>query len=130
MSKIKAKGLICQTARPPDAKLNDALFYQIFIRTPVQFLFQFVNGFLATYPLERVVDGFRQQILNYHGRHCGPDKALDMFPMYSIFQLGRDNSVGIATGYGLDGPGIESRCERDFPHPSRPALGPTHPPTQ
>ena len=25
---------------------------------------------------------------------------------------------------GLDGPGIESRCGRDFPHPSRPALGP------
>ena len=26
------------------------------------------------------------------------------------------------TGYGLDGPGIESRCGRDFPHLSRPAL--------
>jgi len=34
------------------------------------------------------------------------------------------------TGYGLDGPGIESRCGRDFPHLSRPALGPTHPPVQ
>ena len=33
--------------------------------------------------------------------------------------------VGIATGYGLDGPGIESRWGRDFPHLSRPALGPT-----
>ena len=30
--------------------------------------------------------------------------------------------VGIATRYGLYGPGIESR---DFPHLSRPALGPT-----
>ena len=31
-----------------------------------------------------------------------------------------DNSVGIATRYGLDGPGIESRKGggRDFPHPS------------
>ena len=37
---------------------------------------------------------------------------------------GRDSSVGIATRYGLDGPGIESRWRRDFPHPSRPALGP------
>ena len=31
----------------------------------------------------------------------------------------------IATRYGLDGSGIESRWRRDFPHPSRPALGPT-----
>ena len=39
---------------------------------------------------------------------------------------GRNSSVCIATRYGLDGPGIESRCGRDFPHPSRPALG-AHP---
>ena len=38
---------------------------------------------------------------------------------------GPGSSVGIATGYGLDGPGIESRWGRDFPHLSRPALGPT-----
>jgi len=30
------------------------------------------------------------------------------------------------TGYGLDGPRIESRCGLDFPHLSRPALG-AHP---
>ena len=28
---------------------------------------------------------------------------------------GPGSSVGIATGYGLDGPGIESRWGRDFP---------------
>ena len=32
--------------------------------------------------------------------------------------------------YGLDGPGIESRWGRDFPHLSRPALGPTQTPVQ
>jgi hypothetical protein len=42
----------------------------------------------------------------------------------------RDSSVGVATRYGLDGPGIESRWGRDFPHPSRPALGPTQHPIQ
>ena len=36
--------------------------------------------------------------------------------------MGRDSSVGIATSYGLDVPGIESQWERDFPHSSRPAL--------
>jgi len=35
--------------------------------------------------------------------------------------------VGIATGYGLDGPGIESWWGRDFPHMSSPAVGPTQP---
>ena len=43
---------------------------------------------------------------------------------------GRDSAVGIATRYGLDGRGIESWWWRDFPHPSRPALGPTQPPVQ
>jgi hypothetical protein len=38
--------------------------------------------------------------------------------------------VGIATGYGLDGPGIKSRWRRDFPHLSRPTLGPTQPTVQ
>ena len=46
------------------------------------------------------------------------------------FILGRHSSVCIATRYGLDGPGIESRWGREFPHPSRPALGPTQPPVQ
>ena len=41
-----------------------------------------------------------------------------------------DSSVGIATRYELDGPGIEFRWGRDFPHLSRPALGSTQPPTQ
>jgi len=43
-------------------------------------------------------------------------------------QLGHGSSVGIATAYGSDGPGIESRWRRDFPHLPRPALGPTQPP--
>jgi hypothetical protein len=43
---------------------------------------------------------------------------------------GRDNSVGIAIRYGLDGPGIECQWGRDLPHPSRPALWPTQLPIQ
>jgi hypothetical protein len=44
--------------------------------------------------------------------------------------VGRDSSVGIASRYWLDGPGIESRWGRDFPHPSREILEPTQPPIQ
>jgi hypothetical protein len=43
---------------------------------------------------------------------------------------GPGSVVGIATAYGLNGPGIESRWKRDFPHLSRPALRPTQPPVQ
>jgi hypothetical protein len=41
----------------------------------------------------------------------------------------RNTSVAIATRYGPDGSGIESR-EGDFPHPSRSVLWPTQPPIQ
>jgi hypothetical protein len=41
---------------------------------------------------------------------------------------GPGGSVGIATGYGLDSLGIESRWGRDFPYLSRPALWSTQPP--
>jgi hypothetical protein len=49
---------------------------------------------------------------------------------YLLTPSGPGSSVGIATGYALDGPGIESRWKRDFPHLSRPALRPTQPPVQ
>jgi hypothetical protein len=35
--------------------------------------------------------------------------------------MDRDSSVGIATGFGLDGPGIDSQSGRDFPHLSIPS---------
>ena len=66
-------------------------------------------------------------------------KPINTFPLHYYIQSeqkvfvqlhceGRDSVVGIATRYGLNGPGNESRWRRDFPHPSRPALWPTQPP--
>ena len=44
--------------------------------------------------------------------------------------MGWDSVVSIATGYGLDGSGIESWWGKVFPHPSIPAMGSTQPPIQ
>ena len=56
-----------------------------------------------------------------------------MFKFLEFLQINvpsgsRDSSVGIATRYGLDGPGIESWWGRYILHPSRPAVGLTQPP--
>jgi hypothetical protein len=48
----------------------------------------------------------------------------------TLTKRGSGSVVGIATGYEMDDPGIESRWGRDFPHLSRPDLGPTQPPVQ
>ena len=52
------------------------------------------------------------------------------FSKYYFYSGRPGSSVGIATGYGLGGPGIESRWRRDFPHLSRPVLGLTQPAVQ
>jgi hypothetical protein len=43
-----------------------------------------------------------------------------------VTSVDRNSSIDIAIRYGLDGPGIGPRWRRDFPHPSRTVLGPTH----
>jgi len=50
--------------------------------------------------------------------------------LFEVYILWAGSVVGIATVYGPDGPGIESRWGRDFPHLSRPALGPSLLPVQ
>jgi hypothetical protein len=57
-------------------------------------------------------------------------KPILMFIFHLCCSMGRDSAVGIATPYCLDRLGIESRWGRNFPHSSRPALGPTQPYTQ
>jgi hypothetical protein len=61
--------------------------------------------------------------------YCVPQMQ-QFFNVSMRLMCGPDSSVGIAIGYGLDGPGIEFRWGRDFPHLPRPALGPTQPPVQ
>jgi hypothetical protein len=88
-------------------------------------------------------------LMNFmHGMHCGhcfisligfillgqmyskKCVVLKSFNHLTVLKGGPGSSVGIATGYGLDGSGIESRWGRNFSHLSRPALGPTQLPVQ
>jgi len=46
-----------------------------------------------------------------------------------ILLYGPGSSVGLATDYGLDGPGSNPGADEIF-LPSRPALGTTHPPVK
>jgi hypothetical protein len=66
------------------------------------------------------VEGIQEKNINRESR----------FRRRHLVFVGRDSSVGIATRYGLDGTGIESRWRRDFPQPSIPSLGLTQPPIQ
>jgi hypothetical protein len=50
------------------------------------------------------------------------------YPLHSLILQG--SVVGTVTAYGMDGPGIESRWGRDFPHLSRLALRLTQPPAR
>ena len=68
----------------------------------------------------------------YHHKIMSNVKKQDVYFMqyFITYHVGRDSSVGKAIRYWLDGPGIEFRWWRDFPHLSRPALWPTRPPIQ
>ena len=50
--------------------------------------------------------------------------------VYSEVGVGQDSSVGIVAHKRLYSSGIKFQWGRDFPHPSRLALGPTQPPIQ
>ena len=59
-----------------------------------------------------------------------PKKNCIQVTYFIFMRRGKNRAIGIATRYSLDGPGIESRWGRDFPHSSRLALEPTQPPIQ
>jgi hypothetical protein len=54
-----------------------------------------------------------------------------LVPRTNGYEISCTLKNSLMTGYGLDGPGIESRWGgRDFPHMSRPAVGPNQPPVK
>ena len=83
---------------------------------------------MTTDPSFRQTDEYLYKIF-YCVVHIGAMKLnlipFNVFEGVTIFGLGR-----VATAYGLDGPGIESRWGRDFSHLFRPALRPTRLPVK
>jgi len=56
--------------------------------------------------------------------------AINLVAMDITLYVGRDNSVGIAIRYGLDGQWIESQWGRDLPQRFLPTLGSIVPPVK
>ena len=59
------------------------------------------------------------------GQNAAP--IIIVYDDYYLCLCGPGSSVGIATDYGLDGPGSNPGGDEIF-HPTRPAVGPTQPP--
>ena len=87
-----------------------------------------VSVLVVAQSISEIPEGLMNNPVHMHGTFI----SIRAFLIYclTLGSVGRDSSFVIATGYGLDGSGIESRWWRDFPYLSRPALGPTQPPVQ
>jgi len=72
---------------------------------------------------------FAAYTLTYTVRILHNNKPHVEFLVYNLIHRGPGSSVGIATDYGLDGPGSNSDWDEIF-RPSRPALGSTQPPVK
>jgi hypothetical protein len=67
-------------------------------------------------------------VLKHFGVGTYHESYIVIFILLNFTKRDWDTSVGIATRCGMDGPGIESQLGRDYPHLSRPTLGPIQPP--
>ena len=95
------------------------------------------RGWNSRDEIKRTVEGKTQRMLqqigssrNVYPGHRPFSKPYIYLLKTALYRRWQDGVVGIATCYGLDGSGTESRWGRDFPHPSAPARGPTQPHTQ
>ena len=70
-----------------------------------------------------------QTHIDIHDCHKYPG-SLEYAKAWFYNPMGQDSSDGIVTRYGLEVQGSNLGGGRDFPHRSRPALGPTQPPIQ
>jgi hypothetical protein len=112
--------------------------------TQNQVMITYINFYDTELRSEKVVTIQNMQSVTYFLKMCGQmavssnQNAMQVSVQLhekvkqstSFVRSGPGSAVGIATAYGLGGPGIESRWARDFSHLCRPALRPTQPPVQ
>ena len=63
-------------------------------------------------------------------KNIADNKIKFLFQNLLKLTVTRDSLVGLATNYGLDGPGIETRCGLDCSHLTVTSLGHNEPPIQ
>ena len=96
------------------------------------------SAFLRTY-MKQFTSVERAPILYFHKQVIVIWAVQYFYIMRQVFSVrkysklnskgGSGSSVGMATDYGLDGPG-SNLCGDEIFRPSRPALGPTQPPVK
>jgi len=77
--------------------------------------FKYVYFRDVNYTVVQFITTYTTYMLNYRYIYC---------------LVSRDSVISIATRYGLEGLGVESRWMGDFPCSSKPTHGPTQPPVQ
>jgi hypothetical protein len=90
-------------------------------------IYRMVFKWQGTGNLEFGVSVHKTKLGHLVGAHHQGRMSVLQYVLYTL-PRGQGSTVSIATHYRLDGLGIESQLGRVFPHLSRPALGPTHPP--
>jgi len=106
------------------------------VRTDSLYKADYISSLKGNEGMEILLVSIESSFITW-GSKCTGVRRLPLHPIvhYDYFMLcpcilgGPDGSVGIATDYGLEGPGSNPVGDEIF-CPSRPALGPTQPPIQ
>jgi hypothetical protein len=112
-----------QSGSPPDRHIHCMTFIWLFIVSVLLFRVLSLRLWKATISF----------IMSVHLSACiilAPTGEISVKFDTGNSYKSRDGIVGIVTSYRLEGPGIESRWGRYFPHLSRVAPRPTQPPVQ
>jgi hypothetical protein len=122
----------CSGAYPATCPIKQVAVFAEYKASPLTYMWCRCNSYGATPPRPHVCHGVVLSSAQEQLSLAHVSQAVIHIFISSLTKStgGTCSVVSTATAYGLDGPGIESRWGRDFPHLSRPALRTTQPPVQ